>query len=521
VEKILTQRAREQERERQIETGSRWIMAIQKGKSTTPPEGWEEIVDLLKEYAIHGKGAPRARRCEELLRRAGMNHPLAPFRILIRLGIWSPDENLLIHRFGIRRSFPQPVMEESRHLLEGALTSPESDSSREDLRQLKAFTIDSPHTRDIDDALSLERISDGYRVGVHITDVSRRIPIGSQLDDEAAQRGTSLYLPEERIPMFPPEISEDLCSLMEKETRPAVSLFLEIDEQGEMVGHRFCLAWIKVDQRLSYEEADEIIKKAEEPVGWVLGIARAWREERIRRGALLLPLPEVAIRVEKDGEIVLEHRDRESPGQILVSEMMILANYLSAKKLRASRIPCVYRIQGEPRERIMEKHTRRLYLNYQQRKLLSRAEFQLDPSTHHGLGIEIYTTVTSPIRRYLDLVMQRQLVAAILEETPPYDSGDLQKMLMDSEEIMGQAIHVEQSRQRYWLLRYLESRKGEETSALVLGQIGSRIQLLLNDYMVEASVPAASYPGLQTPQQITVRLIRARPLEDELRVEPC
>jgi exoribonuclease-2 len=200
--------------------------------------------------------------------------------------------------------------------------------------------------------------------------------------------------------------------------------------------------------------------------------------------------------------------------------MMIQTNWLVAQELNISGIPCIYRSQGEPRERIIEAQRGDLYLNYQQRKLLSRAELKLEPAAHHGLGVEVYGTATSPIRRYFDLVTQRQLVAAIRGESPPYSSRDLQKILIESEEILGQAIQVEQARQRYWLLRYLESRRGEETSALVLGHYGNRIQLLLTEYMVECSVSAASYSWLQKGQEIGVRISRAKPLEDELRVEP-
>jgi exoribonuclease-2 len=521
VNKILTQKAREQEKERQIESGSKWIMAVQEGKAVTPPEGWEEIVELLKEYAIYGKGAPRARRCEELLKRAGMNHTLAPFRTLVKLGIWSSDENLLLHRFSIRRAFAPEVQGEARMLQKRVVAYSPSDLDREDLQTLKTFTIDSPHTRDLDDALSLERFPGGYQVGVHIADVSSVVPIGSPSDVEAAHRGTSIYLPEERIPMFPLEISEDVCSLKESAVRPAVSLLLALSEQGKILGQRFTLAWIRVHRRLSYEEADEIVKEANETLGWLYGVARTWRKERARRGALLLPLPEVAIHVDKQGKIVLERRDRESPAQIMVSEMMIQANWLVAQRLHMSSIPCIYRTQGEPRENIIENQMGDLFLNYQQRKLLSRAEFQLEPGVHHGLGVEAYTTVTSPIRRYVDLLMQRQLTAAIKGEPPPYGSEDLQKMLMSLEEAMGQAMQVEQSRQRYWLLCHLEGEKGKETPALVLGRYGNRYMLLLTEYMVEASVPAASHPWLQPMQEIPVRIIRSKPLEDELRVEPC
>ena len=520
VEKILTQRAREEEKERQIREGSQWVRSLWDGQETPRPDGWEGILELLKEHAVHGKAAARAQRSEELLRRAGMSHPLAAFQVLVKLGVWSPDENILLHRFGTRRSFPPQLIHEVRDLRERTVFSPGETASREDLLELLTFTIDSPHTRDIDDALSLESLGEGqYRVGIHIADVSHVVAVGSPLDQEAALRGTSLYLPDERISMFPTEVSEDLSSLREGEIRPAVSLLMEVDAQGGVLQHRFSLSWIRVKQRLSYEDTDRGMEDPGQAVGALFRMAKAWREERARRGALLLPLPEVTVRVEEEGALCLEQRDRESPSQILVSEMMIQANWLAARWLRSSGTPSIYRSQTEPRERILEGREGDLFLNYRQRKLLSRAGFDLEPAVHHGLGVEVYTTVTSPIRRFQDLVMQRQMASLIRGGPPPYGREELERILAESEELLSQAAQLEQTRQRYWLLKHLDTRKGEETSALVLGRYGRRVQLLLTAYMIEASLPAASAGWLQEGQEVTVRILRAKPQEDELRIE--
>lgn len=521
VEKILLQREREERRERFLEQGSRWIRSLWEGQPVEPPTFREEILELLKEHAIFGTSAPRLEKAQELLRRAGMNHPLASFNTLVRLGVWNRDENLLAHRFGIKRAFPPQVEQEAK--VACSRLGLRDEAWREDLKDLHVFTVDSPRTRDVDDALSMEFLPNGrVCIGIHITDVASRVPADSLLDKEAFRRGTSIYLPEERIPMFPPAISEEFCSLRQGERRPAVSLFLEVTREGEILGHRFVLSWVRVARRLSYEEVDLEVENGDQTMGCLYRVALGFRNQRVEMGALLLPLPEVTVRVENSGEIILERRDRESPAQILVSEMMIKANWIAAVHMKEAGVACLYRVQPEPRERILESGGQGdLLRNYKQRKLLSRAVTQLEPGFHSGLGLCPYTTVTSPIRRYTDLVVQRQLVSILRGDPPAISLQDLETILPQCEEASGQAAQMEQARQRYWMLRYLESKKGEQTRGLVLGLYNKRLQVLLTDYMMEVSVPAKAMGWFHEGREVQVRILRARPLEDEIKVELC
>ena len=521
VEKIRTQRERERQKEMLLQQGSQWIRTQWDKKSEEPFECEEAVIELLKQYAVHGKNAPKAQQAEELLKRAGMTHALAAFQILVKMGVWSPDENLMLHRFGTRRAFQAEIVEEAKKLNEQTVFPSEGDAPRESLPDLHTVTIDSTHTKDIDDALSVERIPEGYRVWVHITDVSAIVAPGAPLDEEAAARGTSLYLPEERIPMFPPELSEDICSLKENEVRPSVSLSLDVNGEGDILGHRLLRTWIRVSKRMSYDETDRMLQEPDGPLNDLYKLAMRWRQDRIKNGAMILPLPEIGVSVDETGEIRIERRDRESPSQILVSEMMIQTNRIVRKFMKDEGIPCIYRAQAEPRERLIEEPVQDLYLNFKQRRLLTRAEFQLDPGFHHGLGVDAYTTVTSPIRRYLDLVMQRQVTARLLDRPLPYSREDLEHLLMVSDETWGQAIQLEQTRQRYWTLRYLQGQKGLETNALILGRYGQKTQILLTDYMLETMVPSSEFSMFQEGQEISIRIVRVKPMADEIRLEPC
>lgn len=521
VEQIRIQREREKFKRELVEEGGQWLKNVWQVQAVPPPVRHEEIVDILKDFAIHGKESNHAEVAESILRHAGITHSHAAFDLLVRLCVWSQHENLLIHRLGIRRDFPPQLLDTAKAIQKEARFTLHDDSAREDLRFLETFTIDSSDTMDVDDALSVETTSEGYRIGIHITDVSYVVAPESELDKEASLRGTSIYLPDERIPMFPKMISEDICSLKQGEIRPSVSLFVETNQEGVIISQRFSLSWLQIKKRLTYENAEKAINDNIYPMDILFEIAKMWRQKRLQQGALILPIPEVSIQVNGTGQITLERRDRESPSQVLVSEMMIQANRLTAEFLNKQSVPCVYRCQPEPKQRIIKENTTDLYLNYRQRRFLSRAELQVEPSLHTSLGLQIYTTVTSPIRRYSDLIIQRQLAASLNDNPPVYSSKNLEELIMQKTELLKQANYLENRRQRYWLLQYLEDKRGMKTLAIIVNRFGSRVQLLLPDYMIETTVPAQLVKGVMEGDEIEVQILGARPIDDELRVEPC
>ena len=521
VEQIRIQREREKYKRELIEEGGQWLKAVWDGLPGALPVRHKEIIEVLRDYALYGKDSQHAKNAEAILRHADVTHPQAAFDLLVRLRIWSPYENLLVQRLGIRRDFSLQVLDSARVIQNENRFSLHVSPVKEDLRYLDTFTIDSPETTDIDDALSVESTERGYLIGIHITDVSFIIAPGSVLDEEASLRGTSIYLPDERIPMFPKVISEGICSLKEGEMRPCVSLFLETNHEGAILSQRFTLSWLKVRKRFTYENVDSAISHTVYPMVILFDIARTWRQERLQQGAMILPLPEVVIRVNGSGQIALERRNRESPSQILVSEMMIQANRLTAEFLNKNSIPCIYRCQPEPRQRIIKEITTDLFLNYRQRRFLSRTELQVQPSLHTSLGLQYYTTVTSPVRRYPDLVIQRQLVASLNDSPPAYTQQELEKLIIQETELLRQANYLENRRQRYWLLRYLEDKRGEKTLAIIVNRFGNRTQLLLPEYMIDTTVPSKFMRGAIEGDELKVQILGTRPMDDELRVELC
>jgi len=202
--------------------------------------------------------------------------------------------------------------------------------------------------------------------------------------------------------------------------------------------------------------------------------------------------------------------DRENPSRMLVSEMMIFANFLMAKFLADHKIPAVFRSQPPPSQRLFKGIETALLPNFMQRKHLSRAVVSTTPQTHSGLGVTAYATATSPIRRYHDLLTQRQ-IKAVLGLNPAYSKQDLEDILQVVSVPMANAGRIQGARKRYWLLKYLESMRGGSVEALVLECHRDHYNILLKEFMLEARLPSS---GLKLKNgdilQVTIQHVDAR-----------
>ncbi len=517
VERLQLARRREEERLRRLSLGEVFFGKLLQGELTeeVPEDLREYFLSALKDYCLFGDQAPKAREIKEILTRIKATGPETPFRLLVKAGVFREDENLEILRFRIPVAFPEEVLAEAEDLAEKA-------RPREDLSSLETFTIDAEETRDFDDALHFEELEDGFLVGVHITDVASVVSPDSATFKEALRRGLTLYLPEGPIPMLPPSLSEDKLSLRAGEIRPAVSFLLEFSPEGELRAYRIVLSRIRVSRRLTYEEVDAFLERGDPFWNRLYALARAFSERRRQAGAFAITLPEIVLRVEEDGQIRCE-RLEFTPARTLVAEFMIAANFAAAQFLRERNIPALYRFQKEPLERILgEGEEEDLVKAFQQLRYLVRGELGLSPEFHHGLGLPAYTTVTSPIRRLMDLIVQHQLTAHLAGEPLPFDEGKLREFLLRIEEVQAAASQVRSRTHRYWLLKYLKLHFQNRTvPALVLEAGERRARVLLPDFMlpVEMSLP----PGrrFKTGEEIRVKILRVNPRLDVIRVAPA
>ncbi|CAO0820937.1 exoribonuclease II [Desulfarculales bacterium] len=475
------------------------------------PEG---LLELLSELVIFEDEAPRAKKAKEIVALADLGGKRQVFNLLVRLGVFAPHENLALRREGISAQFSLDLLAQVRDL--GPFSG--LDGGREDLGGLYTFTIDGQYTTDFDDALSFEPDSQGGgTLGVHITDVAAVLALHSPLDQEACARGTSIYLPDARIPMLPPGLSEDVLSLREGELKPTISFLAHIDAQGRITQYRLFRSRLRVTKRLTYDEADQLI--THDPcLKGLYETCLSLRRLRGQAGAYFLPLPEVLVGVDEQGEVWVRRMDRDGPAREMVAETAILANQLCGQHLAQEEVPALYRIQAPPRETIEHGDPEDLFLHFRQRRLLNRVDISISPGRHSSLGVENYTHATSPIRRFLDLVMQRQLGAVLAGQIPPFGEAELKDYALRVESVVRKGLKIRQIRQRYWLTRWLEARGSKPLEALVIENQIRRWQLLITDIMLLTTIPVEPGQKLELGQKVMIKVVKADPFYDVLRV---
>lgn len=507
VERLKEARRREEERLRRREEGARWLTAFLKDQEEEiRPEIRDYWLTALRDFYLFGDEARGARETKELLQRVGVSRPGQIFEILKRAGVFEEDENVELLRYDIREAFPPEVEAEAEEVASRGL----SMEGRRDLRGAHLFTIDGPETRDFDDALSLEREGEDFIVGIHIADVASLVAPASRLFKEALRRGTTLYLPERTIPMLPPRLSEEAASLVAGEDRPALSFLIRLSPAGEVLSFKIVPSVVRVKERLTYEEA-EVRLSEDESLKTLHELAKRLFERRLAAGALPVSLPEIEVRV-RDGKIYLE-RLAFTPARFLVSEFMILTNFVAARFCQEREIPAIYRCQAKPRERLISGEEQDLLKNFFQVRQLSRGELLLNPEFHHGLGLPVYTTVSSPIRRVVDLIMAHQLVSYLTSGKPCFSAEELARFLRDLSPVLEAAGQVTSRTTRYWLLKYLKEHvRGLPLEGLVVEVHQRKAKVLLPDYMitVEIPLPPTFTPKIGASLKVVLRGINPR-----------
>jgi exoribonuclease II len=371
---------------------------------------------------------------------------------------------------------------------------------RKTIDESVTFTIDDEETLEVDDALSCTVTPDGrLRVGIHIALVADFVVQGGAMDREAAARATTVYLPETTVRMLPEEICCRRASLIAGEVHPVLSTSVLLGSQGELVESAISPANLRVDLRLSYTRADRILSGAEDAPSAVTAALHALhdaalelRERRKRAGAILVQRREPKVRVHGD-EIEIEIIDNnKSASRLLVAEFMVLNNYVAASYAADHRIPLIYRVQPTAGD-----------------AGAVRARLSVYPEFHAGAGLQRYAQLSSPIRRYADLVLQRQLVSALADASaPPYDADGILAVLASTENAEAEAKELERRARRYWILRYLQRHAlGRELAAMVTRD-GASAEL--EDYAVRGALRGA--PNISSQTQIRVRIARVDPL---------
>ena len=351
---------------------------------------------------------------------------------------------------------------------------PDLDENRLDLTHLKVYTIDDESTQEIDDGLSVEILSDGReRLWIHIADPTRLMIPNDELDLEARKRSTTLYLPTGMISMFPPELATGPMSLIQSKLCPALSFGVILGELGEVKDYTIHASLIKPTYRLTYEDVDEMIvmKIQDEKEIEILAKAASQRKNwRKSEGAINIKMPEAIIKVNAEEEVVIQVLEA-SVSRLLVAEMMILAGEVAGRYCQTHSLPVPFRGQPQP-ELPPEEELLLLPPGPVRacavRRCMPRSEISITPYSHASLGLDTYTQVTSPIRRYTDLLTHFQLKAHLRGDELPFPADQIQQILYSVTLSSQEATAVERQTNRYWGLEYLRRNADQVWQCLVL-----------------------------------------------------
>ncbi|MFZ5799112.1 MAG: ribonuclease R [Thermodesulfobacteriota bacterium] len=440
---------------------------------------------------------------------------------------------MAVEQFELSRSFPAAVNEETDRLQ--PLT--ECEGGRVDLRQIPHVTIDGESAKDFDDAIAVEETGNGFRLYVSIADVSHYVRPGSAIDREAYRRGTSVYFPDLVIPMLPERLSNDLCSLVPDQDRPAFTAILDYNARGQRTGEKFSRSMIKSRQRFTYTTVRRILydrePAAQEEFSHLLPMLENARvladllaHRRMKRGAIGFDIPEPEILLQEEKVASIDRAER-NPAHKLIEEFMLAANEAVAETMDRERRPVLFRIHERPDPLKVEQFTEatramglqlppfeltpswfagvvakaehspaQYVVNNLMLRTMQQARYSPDNNGHFGLAADFYLHFTSPIRRYPDLVAHRVLAQLISrsrtkDKPPPVlaDNASMADAALHLSKRERVAVDVERNTQARLSALFLQDRIGEEFEAIISGvsTFGMFVELL--DSFISGAIP--------------------------------
>ncbi len=460
-------------------------------------------------------------------------------RVLRVLG-WPDDAGVgitaTIHTYGLPTEFPEAVLAEAQALPESIPA--DILARREDWRGRCVITIDPADARDFDDAISVQPLSGGgWELAVHIADVSHYVRPGSALDREAALRGNSTYLPDRVLPMLPPRLCDDLCSLREGEERLTCLALLKVNTQGKVFDCHFARALICSRRRLDYGQALAVLEGRDSTGDDVVDamlheahrLASLLRRKRIEQGALELDIPALRVLVDEEGHPTGVDNEVSDISHQLIEEFMLAANEAVARALRERMLPAIYRVHEEPdaaklhefsltvksygiacgtldtREelrRVMESlrgHQDEDILKFALLRSMMRARYDAKPLGHYGLAKGDYCHFTSPIRRYADLIVHRSFARLCGGHGALPPAATLDSIAEHISQTERNSAQAEQEAQRLLIAEYIrqqcESSSPRVWKAVVTACWAQGIAITLPELQMKGFVSASELPN--------------------------
>ena len=444
------------------------------------------------------------------------------------------EPQIILHKYDLPHRFSSAAVKEAQNL--PLKPSPHEYEDRVDLRGIPTFTIDGENARDFDDAVSIERKEDGgVKLYVSISDVSHYAKEGTSLDEEAYLRGTSVYFPDRAVPMFPAELSNEICCLHPKVDRLTLTVELSYDANGETRSVQFYPSVIQSNERLTYTWVKKMLVDGDSELKGRFGhllpslelmadLSQELRRRRTERGALDFDLPEPEVILNLQGETEEIIRAERNLAHQIIEEFMIAANEAVARFMEEKGLPFIYRIHEPPKKEAVDEFRRFIsHLGYRMRKdtdhspgelqrILSEvkgkpeervineillrsmkwARYSAENSGHFGLASDAYTHFTSPIRRYPDLIVHRLLKSVLSKKKVKLPEGILANKADHLSERERVAMEAEREILNRYRVRFMRDKIGEEFEGIISGVMAFGFFVELRDIFVEGLVRMTS-----------------------------
>lgn len=451
-------------------------------------------------------------------------------QVLGNAGDHDTEMNAIIAEFQLPKAFPKEVKKEAEAIPD---TIPEKEAKeRKDFRSVTTFTIDPKEAKDFDDALSIQKLSNGYwEVGIHIADVTYYVKEGTALDEEAFNRATSVYLVDRVIPMLPEKLSNQLCSLRPEEDKMAFSAVFELNEQGHVENQWLGRTIINSDKRFFYEEAQEQIETGKGNFADQLiklnDIAKNLRQQRFEDGAIAFETEEVEFKLDENSFPVDVIKKERKDAHLLIEEFMLLANrkvaeFIFSQNQSFQETPFVYRVHEAPPSEKLEQFVKiaksfgyqfdasdpeKTSASFNQLldnvagqpeqnmleslaiRTMSKAFYTTKQGSHYGLSFDYYTHFTSPIRRYPDIIAHRLLQYYLSGDGRAPDQDEIEKQCKHASEMEIKAEEAERASIKYKQVEYMAERIGEDYRGLIAGVSNKALFVEIPENKCEGKVP--------------------------------
>lgn len=433
----------------------------------------------------------------------------------------------ILRKFGIRQGFTPKILKEAK-----TVAKENQPDDRKDLTDLLTFTIDGERAKDFDDAVSLETMGDGYQLGVHIADVSHFVTENSLLDEEAFERGTSVYYADGVIPMLPEVLSNEACSLKPDEVRLTLSVFIDFDKQGNPLATQIHKSFIKSKKRFTYTEVAKLLEQGNDsPFMQTLAdmhhLSQTLRKKRFKNGSVDFHVPEPEIQIE-DGKVKQIGVARHNAAHHLIEEFMLAANQAVALTLHEKGIPCIHRIHEPPDptkllefkefissfglrlsspDKIRSKDLNALLKKIQDTpeervvntlllRTMKKARYSPSDPGHYCLGFAHYAHFTSPIRRYPDLIVHRIIKKYLKHKCSKKEKKALHDSLSEiseqSTQMEIQAMSIEREIISLRRAQFMMDKIGKTFNGIITGVAGFGFFVELEEVFVEGLVKISS-----------------------------